>query len=186
VGTKDGQIYNGADDNGSGTCGMLALAEALKAHGPLRRSVLLIWVSGEEKGLWGSEAWNAAPWLPEGARAVADINIDMIGRNDPDELFITPSRKLGKAYNGLVRLAERLAPSEGFGPLKNADAYYRRSDHYNFIQAGIPAAFLFADVHEDYHKPTDTVDKIDFDKIRRVTRLVMRMLSELQADELDI
>jgi hypothetical protein len=186
VGTSRGEIYNGADDNGSGTCGMLALAEALELHGPLRRTVLLMWVSGEEKGLWGSEAWNAAPWLPEGARAVADINIDMIGRNAPDELFVTPTRKLGQAYNGLVRLAESLAQSEGFGPLKSADAYYRRSDHYNFIQAGIPAAFLFADVHADYHKPTDTVEKINFDKIRRVTRLVLRMLDGLQADELDI
>ncbi|MBK7877848.1 MAG: M28 family peptidase [Planctomycetes bacterium] len=185
VGTSRGQVYNGADDNGSGTSGLLALAQALARHGPMRRSVMLMWVSGEEKGLWGSKAWTDAPWLPEGCKAVCDVNIDMIGRNAPDKLLITPTAARAE-YNGLVRLAESLAPLEGFPKLGSADEYYQRSDHYNFAKKGIPAAFLFSDVHEDYHKPTDDPEKIDNDKIRRVVRLVLRMLDGLQKDELGV
>lgn len=186
VGTDGEEIYNGADDNGSGTTGLLALSEALVAYGPLRRSVMLIWVSGEEKGLLGSRAWAENPWLPEGCKPVLNINIDMIGRNAPEKLMITPTSK-HRAYNGLTRLAESLAPEEGFPELGDADAYYGRSDQYNFEKyLKIPIAFLFTDVHEDYHQPTDTPDKIDVDKIRRVVRLVMRMLDGLQADELDL
>jgi len=184
VGEQGGKIHPGADDNGSGSMGLLALAEALTEYGPMRRTVLLMWVSGEEKGLWGSAAWTKKPLLPEGMRAVCDINIDMIGRNAPDYLLITPTKKL-KEYNGLTRLAESLAPQEGFATLGSADEYWRRSDHMNFADnLGIPVAFLFSDVHADYHKPTDTPDKIDYDKIRRVTRLVLRMLDSLQTDTL--
>ncbi len=186
-GVKNGKVYPGADDNGSGSMGLLALAEALVEYGPLRRTVLLMWVSGEEKGLWGSDAWTRAPLLPEGKRVVADINIDMIGRNAPDKLLITPTRALKKEYNGLTRLAESLAPLEGFPVLGSADDYWRRSDHMNFADhLGVPVTFLFSDVHEDYHQPTDTADKIDYDKVRRVTRLVLRMLVGLQADELGL
>lgn len=185
VGTSRGQIYNGADDNGSGTSGLLAVAEALASYGPLRRSVMLMWVSGEEKGLWGSRAWTENPWLPEGAKAVCDVNIDMIGRNAPDKLLITPTEERPE-HNGLVRLAQELAPLEGFPKLGSADEYYTRSDHYNFAKKGIPAAFLFSDVHEDYHKTTDDPEKIDYDKIRRVARLVLRMLDGLQKDALGV
>jgi peptidase M28-like protein len=185
-GVKGGKIYPGADDNGSGSMGLLALAEALSEYGPMRRSVLLMWVSGEEKGLWGSAAWTKSPTLPEGYRAVCDLNIDMIGRNAPDYLLITPTKAL-KEYNGLTRLAEELGPGEGFPKLGSADEYWQRSDHMNFAEnMKIPVAFLFSDVHADYHKPTDTPDKIDYDKIRRVTRLVLRMLDRLQVDELKL
>jgi Peptidase family M28 len=187
LGTHGGEIYNGADDNGSGTCGLLALAEALASEGPLRRSVLLIWVSGEEKGLWGSRAWvDAGSWLPDGGRAICDINIDMIGRNAPNGLLVTPSRDRPEDYNGLVRLVEELGPTEGFTKLGSADAYYHRSDQAMFARLGIPVTFLFADVHEDYHRPTDTADKLDYDKMRRVVRLVLRMIDRLQADKLDL
>ncbi|MCK6448875.1 MAG: M28 family peptidase [Planctomycetes bacterium] len=187
VGTSsDGQIYNGADDNGSGTCGLLAIAEALAKHGPLARSVLLMWVSGEEKGLWGSAAWTKNPWLPEGCRPFCDINIDMIGRNAPDMLLITPT-KSHAAYNGLVKIAEKVAPLEGFPALGSADEYWERSDHRNFsVNLKIPVTFLFSDVHEDYHKPTDDPDKLDYDKIRRVARMVVRMIGELQAPDVKI
>jgi Zn-dependent M28 family amino/carboxypeptidase len=163
----------------------MAIAEALTKSGPLRRSVMLMWMSGEEKGLWGSKAWTEHPWLPGDRKAICDINIDMIGRNAPDSMLITPTRDR-KEYNGLVRLAEKLSPLEGFPTLKSADAYYERSDHYNFAKIGLPVAFLFDDVHEDYHKPTDDADKIDYDKIRRVVRLVIRMLDGLQVDRPDI
>ena len=186
VGTSGDKIFNGADDNGSGTTGLLALAEALQSYGPMRRSVMLMWVSGEEKGLFGSRAWTEDPWLPEGMRAVCNVNIDMIGRNEPDKLMITPTKD-HESYNGLTKLAERVAPLEGFPVLGNADPYWQRSDHYNFRKnLNIPVAFLFSDVHEDYHKETDTPDKIDYDKIRRVVRTVMRMLDGLQTDTLDL
>jgi hypothetical protein len=189
-------IYNGADDNGSGTCGMLALAEALVKYGPMKRSVLLIWVSGEEKGLWGSRAWAQNPVLPEGMKAVANINIDMIGRNAPDVLYVTPSPK-HKDYNGLTRLMERFGAEEGFGDfaegkeqgfdgLGSADDYYGRSDHAEFAKLGIPVCFLFAGVHDDYHRPTDTIEKIDYDKIHRVVKVVIKALDALQDSQLDL
>jgi len=185
VGLQGGKIHPGADDNASGSMGLLALAQALKEHGPMRRSVLLMWLSGEEKGLWGSAAWTQAPVLPPGHRAVANVNIDMIGRNAPDYLLITPTKALGKEYNGLTKLAEQLSPLEGFPKLGSADQYWQRSDHMNFaVNLKIPVAFLFSDVHADYHEPTDTAEKLDYDKIRRVTRLVLRMLAGLQNDTL--
>ena len=182
---SDGRVYNGADDNGSGTCGLLALAEALAAQGPLRRSVALIWVSGEEIGLLGSRAWTQTPWLPDGAQAVADLNLDMIGRNAPDQIFVTPSREHA-AYNFLTKIVERCAPLEGFARVDSADRYYTRSDHVNFAKMGLPVAFLFADVHPDYHEVTDDVEKIDGAKTARVVRLVLRMLGELQHEKLDM
>ena len=184
VGEHDGEIFNGADDNGSGTVGMMALAEALAKGGPLDRSVLLLWVSGEEKGLKGSEAWTIDPTLPEGMRAVCNLNIDMIGRNAPDYLLITPTSE-HDAYNGLTRMAEKYAPMEGFPKLGSCDEYWMRSDHMNFsVNMGIPVAFLFSDVHADYHQATDTVEKIDYDKIHRVCRLVFRMINALSSMDL--
>jgi hypothetical protein len=181
----DGAIYHGADDNGSGTCGLLALAESLVAYGPMRRSVMLIWVSGEEKGLYGSRAWSDKPYFPNGGKAVADINMDMIGRNAPNQMLITPT-KAHPAYNRLSELAESFFREEGFTDIKSADDYYTRSDHYMFARLGIPIAFLFDDVHADYHRPTDTADKIDGDKMRRVVRVVLRTLDALQGDKLDL
>jgi hypothetical protein len=184
VGVSDGQIHNGADDNGSGTAGMLALAEALAEHGPLRRSVALIWVSGEEKGLWGSRAWCADPWLPGDARPACNINMDMIGRNAPDMLLVTPTKKLAEHYNAVGDLALKLSPAEGFPELGSADQYWSRSDQASFAKLGIPAIFLFSDVHADYHQPGDDVEKVDCDKIRRVVRLVARVIDGLQGDTL--
>ncbi|MFT7676406.1 MAG: hypothetical protein ACI8QC_000377 [Planctomycetota bacterium] len=185
VGERDnGDIYNGADDNGSGTTGLLSLCEALTAYGPMRRTIMLQWVSAEEKGLLGSAAWTKDPWLPEGMEAVCNVNIDMIGRNAGDELNITPTKDHAE-YSWLTRVAEAHSPEEGFPKLGSADDYYWRSDHANYRKnMNIPVAFLFADVHEDYHKPTDTADKINIDKMRRVVRLVVRILDDLQGDKL--
>jgi hypothetical protein len=184
VGARDdGRIFNGADDNASGTTGLLAVAEALKAYGPMRRSVMLIWVSGEEKGLLGSAAWTKDPTLPAGTKALCNVNIDMIGRNAPDQLLITPTQQ-HPAYSLLTKTAEKHAASEGFTRLGSADEYWRRSDHMNFADnLKVPVAFLFTDVHEDYHQPSDTPDKIDYDKASRIVRLVVRMLNDLQVDQ---
>lgn len=186
VGVQRGVVYNGADDNGSGTCLMMAVAEALKSHGPLSRSVMIMWVSGEEKGLWGSKAFAENPWFPEGVRPIANINIDMVGRNGPEKLLVTPTKDRSKDYNGLTKLAEELAPLEGFPKLSSADQYYERSDHYMFAKLGIPVMFLFSDVHEDYHQPGDDPEKLDYDKVHRVARLVLRMLDRMQGDKLDL
>ncbi|MEM7308722.1 MAG: M28 family peptidase [Planctomycetota bacterium] len=183
VGQRGEAIYNGADDNGSGTTGLLAVGEALVAHGPLKRSVLLIWVSGEEKGLLGSAAWAKEPTLPEGMRAVCNLNIDMIGRNAPERLGLTPSESHPKA-SFLTAIARELAPQEGFPELESADRYYDRSDQASFAKLDIPVCFLFAGEHEDYHKPTDTPDKIDYDKVHRVARLIFRMLVRLEREPL--
>ena len=180
-----GEIHNGADDNGSGTTGLMAVGEALKAYGPMRRTVMLMWVSAEEKGLLGSRAWTEDPWLPEGMQPICNINIDMIGRNAPEAIGVTPTKDRPE-YNRLTKLVEKHMGSEGFTTLNSADAYWNRSDHANFSRnLKIPVAFLFSDVHEDYHKPTDDPDKIDVDKLARVARLVVRLLHDLQADELD-
>lgn len=184
VGERGGEIFNGADDNASGTTGLLAVAKALEAYGPLQRSVLLLWVSGEEKGLWGSKVWTEAPWLPAGCRAVLDVNIDMIGRTEGDELYITPSRE-HEAFNSLAGAAYDLAKLEGFAELQSQDEYWRRSDHMNFNDnLKIPVTFLSTGDHPDYHKPTDTAEKIDYEKMSRVVRLVVRLLDRMQSVEL--
>jgi hypothetical protein len=180
----DGKVYNGADDNGSGVCGLLALAEALAAHGPLECSILLVWVSGEERGLWGSQAFVENPWFPRGARPVGNVNVDMIGRNAPNQILVSPS-KAHPARNGLVKRFEAMASKEGFTDIKDADGYSVRSDHANFAKLGIPTMWLFSDVHADYHEPTDDAEKVDVDKIRRVMRATFRMLTELQGDPLE-
>jgi Zn-dependent M28 family amino/carboxypeptidase len=188
VGTSsDGTVFNGADDNASGTTGLLQIAEALSVHGPMKRTILLIWVSGEEKGLMGSKAWCLNPQLPPDHRPVCNLNIDMIGRNAPESLLITPTKARKADYNGLTRLAEANCGLEGFTDLGSADDYWFRSDHANFASyLKIPVAFLFDDVHVDYHKSTDDPEKIDCDKIRRVSRLVFRMLDGLQSEVLDL
>ncbi len=187
VGSPGGVVHNGADDNGSGTVGLLALAEALVQYGPLRRSVLLLWVSGEERGLLGSRAWADRPWLPAGYRPVAAVNMDMIGRGDPDSISVTPTARLARHHNRLERVIRALAATEGFERLKSADAFWSRSDQVSFAEGlHVPVAFLFAGLHEDYHKPTDDVEKIDMDKIGRVARLLLRVLDALQEDELDL
>lgn len=184
VGVMRGEVYNGADDNASGTSALLSIADGLAARGPLRRSVLLIWVSGEEKGLWGSRAWCDDPWLPEGMRPVMDLNLDMVGRNAPEEILLTPSPEHPER-NGIADLATALAPLEGFQRVENGDEYYDRSDQANFARLDIPVVFLHTDDHEDYHEPTDTPEKIDYDKLARVTRLALRLLDGLQTDNLD-
>jgi hypothetical protein len=180
VGVEDGEIFNGADDNASGTTGLLGVAEALAAYGPMRRSVLLLWVSGEEKGLWGSDAWSRDPVLPEGCLPAADLNIDMIGRTEPEELYLTPTAA-HPSYNEVAGAALELCELEGFPRLVSQDADWNRSDHFNFDRnLGIPVAFLSAGEHADYHQPSDTAEKIDFDKMARVTRLVVRILDRIE------
>jgi len=172
MGTRlDGDAFNGADDNASGTAGLLEIAEAFATEAP-KRSIVFLSVSGEELGLWGSEYFaDHATWPL--ARIVADINIDMIGRSTvlagENAISVTPSHRHNQ-YSTLVRNAAHLAPEFELG-LTIGDTYYQRSDHYNFARKGIPVVFFCDGEHEDYHKVTDHADKLDYAKMERVTRL---------------
>ena len=184
IGVIDGEVYNGADDNASGTAGLLALAEALAAHGPLRRSVMLLWVTGEERGLLGSKAWVEDLWLPGDAEVVCDINLDMIGRNAPEFLEVTPTHRHPRT-NRLGTLAAEFARGEGFAELASADKDFTRSDHFVFAtELRVPVVYLSGGEHADYHEATDTADKLDADKIARVMAVVLRLLEALQDDDL--
>ena len=180
VGVEDDDVFNGADDNASGTTTVMMVAQAL-ARDPLaqRRSVAVLLVSGEERGLLGSEWWVNNPTIPI-ERVVANINIDMVGRNASGEIGVTPSPEHAD-YNTLVERAVGLGPEAdidvewfaGEGDFRRrVDEYYYRSDHVNFAKADIPVIFFFAGEHEDYHKPTDTLDKIDIPKMLKVANLV--------------
>jgi len=185
----NGQIYPGADDDGSGTVSVLAIARAMSVQRP-KRSVLIIFHAGEELGLLGSE-YNSdfAPVVPLD-KMVVDLNIDMIGRSKPEGDTQAEDQRLTDAHSiylvGSNRISTELhALSEDtnaeFQKLKldyyyndpeNPERIYFRSDHWNYAKHGVPIIFYFDGVHVDYHKVTDTVDKIDFEKMTQVTRLV--------------
>jgi len=172
VGIRSGQadsISNGADDDASGTVGVMMLAEAFaKAETRPRRSIVFITVSGEEKGLWGSGYFAEHPTVPV-HDMVANINIDMIGRNSGKPVTVTPSPAHSK-FSTLVQDAAGFAATMGI-ELTSGDQYYQRSDHYNFARKGVPVVFFCDGEHEDYHKVTDHVDKLDFAKMELVARL---------------
>lgn len=184
VGVRQGVVYPGADDNASGTVGLLALAESMVARGPLERSVLFVWLSGEEQGLWGSEAFCSSVPLDASLHVAMNLNLDMIGRTSPDELYITPSRD-HESFGPLSELAYALAPQEGFPELRSQDEFYRASDHYNFASLlDVPVVFLSTGDHPDYHEPGDTPDKIDVEKLARVVRLAARLVEGMAVLEL--
>ena len=168
LGLEGGKLHPGADDNASGTAVLLELARLLKDSKP-KRSLLFLSVSGEEIGLWGSQAFVAAPPV-ELSRIKADINVDMVGRNAVDELSVTPAQIDG-AVGTLTRDARTIASRQGIKLNLEADKYWTRSDHYTFAKRGIPSIFFFGGMHGDYHEPTDTADKINFEKLVRVVRL---------------
>lgn len=194
VGTDDkGQIYNGADDDGSGTCALLELAEAYAkakaaGNGP-RRSILFLWVTGEEKGLLGSKYYtDINPIIPL-EKTVCDLNIDMIGRIDkkhasnPNYVYLIGSDKLSSELHAISENANKETINFDldyeFNDPKDHNRFYYRSDHYNFAKNKIPVIFYFTGVHEDYHKPGDDVEKIMFEKYSKITRLVFATSWEL-------
>ena len=175
VGVDDkGEIYNGSDDNASGTSTLLEIAEAFGQSPRPARSVAFLWVSGEEKGLLGSHWFADHLNLPDGHKIVADINLDMVSRNDPKKIGVTPSPKHSD-YNSLVPAAQASCLAEGMQVVFDADSYYFRTDSYSFASKGIPSIFFFAGVHADYHRPTDDVEKADFEKAARVARAAFRL-----------
>ncbi len=186
--SADGQINNGANDDGSGTVTVMELAktfgQAAKDGNRLRRSILFMTVTGEEKGLLGSEYYSRHPLFPL-ENTVCDLNIDMVGRDDydhvgkPDYIYEIGSDKLSSELR--ASLVEQNQKHIGldldfkYNDPNDPNRFYYRSDHYNFAKHGIPVAFFFNGVHDDYHQPSDTVDKIEFDKIQRVAKLVFYM-----------
>ncbi|MFY9310026.1 MAG: M28 family peptidase [Bacteroidia bacterium] len=185
LGKAGKMVFNGADDDGSGTVAVIEMAKVFakakkEGHGP-RRSILFMAVSGEEKGLLGSDYYVKNPVFPLKS-TVCDLNIDMIGRldsrheNNPNYVYIIGSDKLSsalhKAGENANKLYTGLELDYTYNDERDKNRYYYRSDHYNFAKRGIPVIFYFCGVHPDYHKETDEVEKIDFKKMTKITQLV--------------
>ncbi len=172
---QDGTVYNGADDDGSGTTAILEIAQAF-ATNPIRpkRSVMFIGHTGEEKGLLGSEYFTSHPLLPL-ENIVTNLNIDMIGRNDSNQVYIIGSDHLSTELHRINESANHqigLNLDYTYNDVNDPNRFYYRSDHYNFAKHGIPIIFYFTGTHEDYHQPGDDVEKINFDKMQKITRLI--------------
>lgn len=183
----DSVIYYGADDDGSGTVSVIELAEAFakakrEGKGP-RRSIAFMTVSGEEKGLWGSAYYGSNPIYPL-AKTTADLNIDMIGRIDPkrkigdstnyvyvvgDDKLSSDLRIISEAQN---KKYTKLELDYKFNDPNDTERIYYRSDHYNFAKNGVPIIFYFNGTHADYHRPTDTPDKINYNLMEKRAKLV--------------
>lgn len=192
LGKRGDEIYNGADDNGSGTSTVLNIAQALQyakenGYGP-RRSVLCLLVTGEEKGLLGSDYYSENPVFPI-ASTVANVNVDMIGRvdkhheNNPNYIYVIGSDRLSTDLHFINEEANKKFAQIELNYTYNSETdpnkFYYRSDHYNFAKKGIPAIFFFSGVHKDYHRTSDTVDKILFDKVEKIGRLIFHTTWEL-------
>ena len=186
VGVDDTGIYNGADDDGSGTVALLEIAEAFKkaadkGKGP-KRSIVFLHVTGEEKGLLCSAYYTDNPIDPL-ENTVVNLNVDMIGRIDPsrreknrDYIYLIGSdhdsvdlHKLSEQTNAE---SVNMTLDYRFNDKNDPNRFYYRSDHYNFAKNGIPIIFYFTGTHEDYHKITDTPDKIEYDLLEMRSRLI--------------
>lgn len=184
LGKRGTDIYHGADDDGSGTSAVIDIAEAFataKSHGVgPRRSVLCLLNTAEEKGLLGSKYYAEHPIFPL-SQTVADLNIDMIGRIDdkhkgnPDYIYVIGDDRLSTQLHQISENANstyaHLELDYTYNAPNDPNRYYYRSDHYNFAEKGIPVIFYFNGTHADYHRPTDTIDKIDFNKMEKIARL---------------
>ena len=192
VGTKNEEIYNGADDDGSGTVALLEIAQAFmkakkEGYGP-KRSILFLHVTGEEKGLHGSRYYSENPLFPL-ANTIADINIDMIGRRDTlhkdtnNYVYVIGSDRLSTDLHRINEEANakytKLDLDYKYNDINDPERIYYRSDHYNFAKNGIPAIFFFNGVHEDYHQPGDTPDKIEYDALAKRAQLAFATAWEL-------
>ena len=181
-GAEEDRIWNGADDDGSGTVAIMALAKAF-AEGPKpRRSLIFVWHAGEERGLWGSRYFADYPTVPMD-RIVAQLNIDMIGRNRDDKaseantVYLVGSDRISTELHALNRAANAALPKPltlnyEFNDPADLEQIYYRSDHYSYAAKGVPIIFFTTGLHPDYHANTDEVSKIEFDKLTRITQMV--------------
>lgn len=192
VGMEGDEIYNGADDDGSGTVTMLEIAEAFKlaannGHGP-KRSILFLHVTGEEIGLYGSRYYTENPIFPL-ENTVCNLNTDMVGRIDPDKgdnhnyIYLIGSDKLSQELHDVSEQVNatytKLELDYKFNDENDPNRFYYRSDHYNFAKNNIPIIFYFNGVHEDYHKPTDTPDKIEYELMAKRGQLIFQTAWEV-------
>lgn len=179
LGSDEDLTYSGADDNASGVSGVLSLARAFSETGVRpRRSILLVLYGAEELGLWGSQHFVKFPPVPLES-IVAKLNLDMIGRNEEsssetaeenkNRVHLVGSRRRSDHLHRLILASNR---SIGLDFEYDEERVYNRSDHYSFGEVGIPVAFFFTGFHPDYHEVSDTVDKINFEKMTRIVRLV--------------
>ena len=184
VGTKNEEIYNGADDDGSGTVALLEIAQAFKkakdeGFGP-KRSILFLHVTGEEKGLHGSRYYSENPLFPL-KNTISNINIDMIGRRDDlhpqtnNYVYIVGSDRLSSDLHKINEEANqkytKLILDYKYNDVNDPEQIYYRSDHYNFAKNGIPSIFYYNGGHKDYHMPSDTPDKIEYDALAKRAQL---------------
>ena len=188
LGMRNGQIYYGADDDGSGTCTVLEMAAAFakakaEGNGP-RRTIVFMTVSGEEKGLWGSEYYSEHPLFPL-AKTSVDLNTDMVGRIDTERMsddslnyvYVIGHNKLSSELQGINEEANSkytgLVLDYKYDDPKDPNRIYYRSDHYNFARKGIPILFFYDGMLKaDYHKPTDTIEKIYWDIYEKRVRMI--------------
>ena len=193
IGIENGIINNGADDDGSGTVAMLEIAEAfqkavVEGLGP-KRSVVFLHVTGEEKGLLGSEYYSKNPLYPL-AKTMTNLNIDMIGRLDPKRIDKDPnyiyligsdriSRELHEISEAINEKFTQIKLDYTFNDENDPNRFYERSDHYNFAKNNIPVIFYFNGTHEDYHKPSDTPDKINYEMLEKRSHLIFHTAWEL-------
>ncbi|MFT5078067.1 M28 family metallopeptidase [Patiriisocius sp. Uisw_047] len=201
VGMDDeGNVFNGADDDGSGTVALLEMAEAFQqavkdGKGP-KRSILFLHVTGEELGLYGSAYYTDNPLFPL-ANTVANLNTDMIGRIDPDKadtpnyIYLIGSDKLSQELHDVseavaAKYSSDLELDYKFNDENDPNRFYYRSDHYNFAKNDIPVIFYFNGVHADYHKISDTPDKIEYELMEKRTRLIFHTAWELSNREVRI
>jgi len=190
-------IMNGADDDGTGTVALLAMAEALaKAERRPKRSAVFVWHMGEEKGLWGAQYFVAFPAVPLD-KIVAQLNIDMIGRskaaNDsnpsneylsgPNEVYVIGSKmlstQLGEVNEAVNAAYLKLSLNYKYDDPKDPQRFFYRSDHYEYAKKNIPIVFYMTGVHADYHRPSDEVSTIDFAKFEKITRTIYATLWEI-------
>ena len=190
---EKGEIHNGADDDGSGTVALLEIAEAFKkaaeeGNGP-KRSLVFLHVTGEEKGLLGSEYYTENPLYPL-ENTLANLNVDMIGRinpkratEDPNYIYLIGSDKLSQELHDISEATNKkytqLELDYTYNDENDPNRFYYRSDHYNFSKNNIPLIFYFSGTHEDYHRPGDTPDKILYPTLEKRTKLVFHTAWEL-------
>ena len=193
VGIEDGEIYNGADDDGSGSMALLEIAQAFKlaeldGNKP-KRSIVILHVSAEEKGLLGSEYYAENPLYPLN-ETITNLNVDMIGRTDPTResdndnyiYLIGTDRLSSMLHETSEKVNSRTVNLEldyRFNAWDDPNRFYERSDHFNFAKNNIPVIFYFSGTHEDYHGPGDTPDKIRYDLLTQRSRLIFHTAWEL-------
>lgn len=176
LGVQDGKIYNGADDDGSGTVTVMEVAKAFAKSHDNKRSILIVFHTGEEKGLLGSSYLTDHLDLIKQKKVVAQVNIDMVGRESVDSIYSIGSDKLSSEMKPLVEEVDansvKMVLNYKYDDPNDPNRFYYRSDHYNYAKHGIPIVFFFDDMRKDYHRDSDEVDKINFEKLRKMAVLV--------------